>query len=144
MKTIALRFGEVFAPKCGTIAAHQEIIDKIGFVWYGKMGARVSNSVSQELMQLDQPQILLISSGKAERYWAFITEISNERPDSNEFPSYYGDKAEQMKTWFKVVAFKKAPGDVLKKCIVTSSGSDLSSTSKHSMSPYFKIEYDTQ
>jgi hypothetical protein len=28
MKTIALRFGEHFAPPCGTIAAHQEIIDE--------------------------------------------------------------------------------------------------------------------
>ena len=37
MKTIALRFGEHFSPACGTIAAHQEIIDKSGYVWYGKM-----------------------------------------------------------------------------------------------------------
>ncbi len=38
MRTIALRFGEHFSPKCGTIAAHEEIINDIGYVWYGKMG----------------------------------------------------------------------------------------------------------
>ncbi|MGE9977058.1 hypothetical protein [Bariatricus sp. HCP28S3_C2] len=32
MKTIALRFGEHFSPECGTIAAHEEIIDKLGYV----------------------------------------------------------------------------------------------------------------
>ena len=32
MKTIAMRFGEHFAPECGTIVAHQDIIDKFGYV----------------------------------------------------------------------------------------------------------------
>ena len=49
MKTIALRFGESFAPQCGTIAAHQEIIDKNGFVWYGKIGAKVSHDIIEEI-----------------------------------------------------------------------------------------------
>ena len=39
MKTIALRYGEHFAPQCGTIAAHQELINELGYAWYGKMGA---------------------------------------------------------------------------------------------------------
>ena len=33
MKTIALRFGEQFAPECGTIAAHQQLISEKEFVW---------------------------------------------------------------------------------------------------------------
>ena len=41
MKTIALRFAENFAPDCWTIAAHQEVINKYGFTWYGKMFCRV-------------------------------------------------------------------------------------------------------
>lgn len=38
MRTIALRFGETFSTDCGTIAAHQRIIDMLGYVWYGKLG----------------------------------------------------------------------------------------------------------
>ena len=38
MKTIALRFGETFSPPCGTIIAHQRIIDKLGYICYGKHG----------------------------------------------------------------------------------------------------------
>ena len=42
MKTIALRFADNIAPKDGTIAEHEKIIERYGFVWYGKFGARVS------------------------------------------------------------------------------------------------------
>ena len=141
MKTIALRFGETFAPECGTIAAHQEIIDKNGFVWYGKIGAKVAYNAIEELLKSDNPRILLINSGKADRYWAYISEVIFERPASNEYPSYYEEKTDRMKTWFKVISFEAASRDILKKCTVTSSGSTLSEASKHSMSPYFKIEY---
>jgi len=75
VKTIALRFGEHFAPECGTIAAHQAVINQYGFVWYGKMGAAVSTKVIQFIMENEQPRILLIRSGKAERYWANLTAI---------------------------------------------------------------------
>ena len=141
MKTIALRFGETFAPDCGTIAAHQNIIDKNGFVWYGKIGAKVSHNIIEELLKSDSPRILLINSGKADRYWAYISEVAFDHPAPNEYPAYYGDKIDRMKTWFKVTSFEGADRDILKKCIVTSSGSSLSEASKHSMSPYFKIEY---
>ena len=43
MKTIALRFGETFSPDCGTIIAHQQVIDKLGYVWYGKTGAALAD-----------------------------------------------------------------------------------------------------
>ena len=68
MKTIALRFGEIFSPECGTIAAHQCIIDSIGYVWYGKLGAAVSAKAIEEMMQCTDPKLLLIKSGKTERY----------------------------------------------------------------------------
>lgn len=36
MKTVALRFSNKFAPICGTIEAHEELIKKRGYAWYGK------------------------------------------------------------------------------------------------------------
>ena len=70
MRTIALRFGEHFSPECGTIAAHQRVIEKIGYVYYGKMGNRVAESVIKEIMKQEERKILLIRSGHIERYWA--------------------------------------------------------------------------
>ena len=141
MKTVALRFGEHFAPNCGTIAAHQEIIDDIGHVWYGKLGNAVSEKVKQDIMANNNPRILLINSGKTDRYWAHISEIQREIPNSEEIPAYYRHMANDFKTWFKISAFESAPRDVMSKCVVASSRGPLTEVSKHSMSPYFIIEY---
>lgn len=142
MNTIALRFGEHFAPTCGTIEAHQNVIDSIGFVWYGKMGSRVSAVFLNELLKAEHPRILLINSGKADRYWAYISAFSEEIPEDGLYPSYYGEKVSNMKTWFKVEKLEKAPNDIMSKCTVISSGAPLGDVSKHSMSPYFKIKYE--
>lgn len=140
MKTIALRFGEHFAPECGTIAAHQLVIDKLGYVWYGKMGANISTKVKNEIMKSDKPKILLIRSGKTERYWAYISEISTVTPSKEEIPEYYRDNTNSFKTWFKVFRFDIAAKGVLSKYVVASSQIPVGEVSKHSMSPYYIIE----
>ena len=142
MKTIALRFGEHFSPECGTIAAHQKIIDEVGYVWYGKMGTSVSDKVITDIMAVEHPQILLIRSGKAERYWAKVEAVQHNVPKLSEIPEYYRDTAGTFKTWFKVREFELAARDVMSKCKVASSGNALGEVSRHSMSPYFIIEYD--
>ncbi len=141
MKTIALRFGETFSPECGTIAAHQQIINDLGYIWYGKLGAAVSVKTIEEMMQNTDPKFLLIKSGKAERYWVHFQEVKKDKPSANEYPAYYKNKAEAMKTWFKVTSFELAPKDVMSRCFVISSGKSLSEASKQSMSPYFIIDY---
>ena len=142
MKTIALRFGEHFSPECGTIAAHQAIIDKLGYVWYGKLGSPVNQKMIAEILTNDSPRFLLINSGKADRYWVHISAISKEVPDKAEFPEYYHELSEKMKTWFKVISFEPAEKGVMSKCFVASSGSPLTEASKHSMCPYFIINYE--
>ena len=141
MKTIALRFGEHFAPDCGTIEAHQQLIYKRGYVWYGKMGNPVATNIVEKLKKQGDMRILLISSGKTDRYWAHVLEISKEVPPADSIPEYYRNLAEKFKTWFKVTEFERAPRDIMSKCFVVSSGNVLSEVSKHSMSPYFIIEY---
>lgn len=141
MKTIALRFGETFSPLNGTIAAHQYIIDTIGYVWYGKLGTAVSEKIIKEILNSLDPKFLLINSGKSDRYWVHVEKISLEKPSEGEFPDYYGDRAELMKTWFKVTSFESAPKNIMAHCFVVSSGKSLSVASRHSMSPYFIIEY---
>lgn len=141
MNTIALRFGEHLAPECGTIEAHRRIIDKYGYVWYGKMGNRISEAVSKEIVADEVQKILLIRSGHAERYWAIVKEISYDNDDIEAIPEYYRNERGKFKTWFKITKFVEAPKDIMSKCVVTSSGQLLGNVSKHSMSPYFKIEY---
>lgn len=141
MRSVALRFSENFAPAEGTIAAHQELIEQNGFVWYGKLGAAVSAKVAAALLENESPKILLIHSGKSNRYWAFIDKIQRETPVLTEIPKYYREMAGDFSCWFRVKRFEKAESDVMAKCKVASSGDSLSYVSKSSMSPYFIIEY---
>ena len=142
MKTISLRYTDKFAPDNGTIGAHREIIDKKGFVWYGKMGSPISEKVSKMILENGEPCFLLIHSGSFERYWMYIDCISYKQPPANEFPSYYHDLACNFKTWFRVIRIEDAEKGVMSSCKVISSGALLSEASRHSMSPYFIIEYD--
>lgn len=142
MKTISLRYTDKFAPSNGTIGAHKEILNTKGFVWYGKMGSPISKNVLSMIMENQKPCFLLIHSGSIERYWMYIDCISYNRPSLNEFPSYYHDIADNFKTWFRVVRIENAIKNVMADCKVISSGSSLSEASRHSMSPYFIIEYD--
>lgn len=140
MYSIALRYAEKFAPEKGTIAAHQDLIDKNGFVWYGKMGNCVSDTNILKVMSEENPKILLIHSGGLDRYWAYISAIKKERPLDEEFPEYYRDISDKFKTWFCVTKFEKAEKGVMSRCKVVSSQAVLSEASKFSMSPYFLIE----
>lgn len=142
MKTIALRFSENFSPTTGTIAEHQKLIDELGFVWYGKLGTAISTKVVNQIMQNEEPKILLIHSGKVDRYWARVSEVSRALPEINEIPEYYRDMTEKFQSWFKVIKFEEAPRDVMSHCVVASSQRPLSEVSKYSMSPYFIIDYE--
>ena len=142
MRTIALRFSNNFAPEEGTIRAHESVISERGYVWYGKLGTKVSSRAKDDVMANEPPRILLIHSGATGRYWAFIDMINDETPLSEEIPAYYRDRAKDFPTWFRVLKFEEAPRDILSHCFVASSGTSLSIASRHSMSPYFIIDYD--
>ncbi|MCR5359058.1 MAG: hypothetical protein K6E55_04125 [Thermoguttaceae bacterium] len=142
MKTIALRFADNIAPKDGTIAEHEILIERYGFVLYGKFGARVSKKTRTDILSADHKRILLIHSGTNKRYWLHIDDISYEMPKLSSIPDYYRDIARTVKTWFKVMQIEKADKSVMAKCTVSSSGSSPSAVSRHSMSPYFTIDYD--
>ena len=141
MKTIALRFSDSFATAAGTIAEHKKLIEKDGYVWYGKLGASVSDRICKELLETSEPRILLIHSGKSACYWAYIDKVSKEVPPLENIPEYYRDQAKIFRTWFRVKRIEEAEKNVMSMCTVASSGASLSVTSRSSMSPYFIIDY---
>lgn len=142
MRTIALRFADNLAPQDGTIAEHEKIIGGLGYVWYGKFGARVSDNNKSVILTSEDKRVLLIHSGTSKRYWLYIEDISYETPELTAVPEYYRDIAGTIKTWFKVTKIEKAEKGVMAKCTVASSGRSLSDVSRHSMSPYFIIDYE--
>ena len=142
MKTIALRFSDGFATSDGTIIEHQKQIELNGYVWYVKLGSRVSDKVCKQILENKKPRVLLIHSGKMARYWAYIDKIIKETPPLCDIPEYYRNQNEKFNTWFRVYDIKEADRNIMSSCRVVSSGTPLSVASKSSMSPYFIIEYD--
>ncbi|MDO4182728.1 MAG: hypothetical protein Q4E12_03870 [Coriobacteriia bacterium] len=140
MRTVALRFAENFAPPCGTIAAHEDVIAELGFVWYGKLGSPVSARVAEGILAEGDSKILLIHSGGTDRWWAHVVAITRETPPKEGIPAYYRDDAADFSCWFKVARFERADPRVMSKCYVASSGKVLTEASRHSMSPYFIID----
>lgn len=142
MRTVALRYAETFSPEGGTILAHRKVVEREGSVWYGKFGAPVSAKNVEALLSADDPMILLVHSGGTDRWWAHVDAVQRKTPDERLIPSYYERVGlEKFKCWFHVTGFERAERDVMSKCVVPSSGRKLSSASRHSMSPYFVIDY---
>ena len=141
MKTVALRFSDNYAPEEGMIFLHQQLIDKYGYVWYGKFGNGISEKNINEIMQNKSPRILLINSGLPDRYWAYISDIRKNDIELDKVPAYYRDRALSIKCWFKVNKIEPAEKNVMSKCVISSTGSLLSNSSKHSMNPFFIIDY---
>ena len=144
MITLALRFFDKFAPECGTIHAHEDIIKKYGFVWFGKLGNTVSSSNIQLGLNNAEPKILLVHSGKTDRYWAYITDIKKELDEVEQVPEYYRKRNKDFHTWFKIVKIERAEDDIMKRCFVKSSNKPLGEASKHSMSPFFIIQVEDE
>ncbi len=141
METISLRFAENFAPADGTIEEHKKLLQKNGYVWYGKLGSSIADPVITSIFKSEEPRILLINSGKTDRWWAYVDQIQKSQPSLEDVPSYYHHLASKCKVWIRVIKFVKATPDVMSSCIVKSSQAPLSEVSAHSMSPYFIIEY---
>ena len=140
MQTVALRFTDNYAPQEGTILAHENLLKKKGYVWYGKTGNALSSKVISAVMKTTPAKILLIQTGTIKRQWIYVDDISREYPGDGEYPGYYYDKKNKVKTWFRIIKIENAPKDIMSKCIVVSSGKTLASASRHSMNPYFRIE----
>lgn len=109
LKTIALRFSSKFASECETIDDHNEMIRMNGYVWYGKLGNKIATGVFTEILGNEKPKILLIHSGVANRYWAYVNNIRHEISEREGISVYYGNEAEKIRTLFRVTRFEDAP-----------------------------------
>ena len=90
MKILSLRFGENFAPECGTIQAHQNMIDENGFVWHGKFGNAVSDNIIKAIFEEKEPKLLLIKNGTPERYGLILKKLKGKLQNLNMFQNITG------------------------------------------------------
>ena len=138
MRTIALRFSDTFAPKTGTIREHNKIIGECGYVWYGKIGSKISPKIFDEILSNGPVKILMIKASSPDRYWATLEDVSYK--EQKPHPKYYGIEASYMKTWLKITKIDEAPENILERCFIPSTGNRLSDIYKRSMGAHFNIE----
>ena len=134
-----LRFSDNFSPKSATIEEHRKIIKSKGYVWYGKVGCKISTKILDEILANGPVKILLVKSSSPERYWATVEQYSYEKQSN--YPAYYEDVIDNMNTWLKITKIEEAEEGIVDRCI-TSTGKKLSEIYKKSMGSYFRIEVE--
>ena len=140
MKTLALRYSDNYAPSDGTIGEHEKLINKNGFVWYGKFGNKVSQQVINDVLEKGTAKVLFIKSGREDIYYANVDKIQYNMPEEKYIPKYYSDSYDRVSVWFRITEFKKTDYDVVKDYYVISSDKRLDIASKHSMNSCFIVE----
>ena len=141
MKTIAIRFSDVIAPKNGTIYEHQTIINKNGYVWFGKLGNRkISEKIIKEIFTKRPIKILLIHTQSTKHYLALVDSIVYKCPELNLVPYYYRNNSSDFRNWFKIKQFIEIEEEELQK-FYTSSGNTIANIYKKSMGSYFIVDY---
>lgn len=137
-KVLVIRYGK----KKDCIEKHCDVINQIGYCWFGKIGVIPSKKAIDAVVSEDRPAIVLYSQGNA--YIANVDSISYDKPDEG-YPDYYNDELfDNMvfpKSYYKITDISPLDKDVLKKIKVVSSGSPIVETLNKSMSSFFFAEY---
>ena len=139
-KLLVLRYSDFLQKNC--IQLHVDLIDKLGFCWFGKIGQRPSQKFITQIMAFDKPQILLHSSTKS--FLCEVLEVTYDKPESG-YPQYYEEalfrRNHNPSAYFKLKSIEQVPKNILKSFIVVSSKNYLSLSLHRSMNSVFFVEY---
>lgn len=131
---LLLRFGEHLSPDADTIQQHVLVLRKRGYVWYGKLGQKLSherlNRVVSRCLETGEPCVYLASSSKADRrFFALVVDqvcYGDMSPgELDAVPQYMRTRSRQVSAWLRVRALEPVDPDVMNGFVVTSSGNPL-------------------
>ena len=119
-KVLIIRYGK----KHDCIEKHSEVIKRLGYCWFGKIGVIPSKKAVSAIQSEEDPMIVLYSQGKG--YLARVSEVVYEKPDEG-YPEYYEselfDELVFPKSYFKITGIEALSSDKLAKLRIVSSGS---------------------
>lgn len=161
VRLLVIRYGEMVGPPEGTIRAHQDIIARAGYVWFGKLGKAIGHTTAIEL--LDQiragvpTRVLLVTkaSGTYDFHLCGLLDIAYDLPteERGAVPAYYESEGSghrgrgwrwplRPSTWFKLSCIEPIDSQIARDVIVVSSGSTLLQALNTSMVPWMRGETD--
>lgn len=134
---LCLRFANVGGLDC--IQEHIKILNKSGYVWFGKIGNKPSSKILNEMIENKSNYILLKEPKKA--CICQFEVYGDGVPDISEYPNYYNTEilpTRQFSIWFKLTSIIKVNSmSELDNIVVKSSRSPILETSRKSMNSQF-------
>ena len=139
-KLLIIRYSDFLMKGC--IRLHMDVLEKKGYVWFGKVGKqKPSNKFVKLTLQEPKPRIILHSSTKD--YLCDISEVSYERPDEG-YPDYYNTvlfaNNNNPSIYFKIISFFFIDHRYLQHFVVNGSRNKLPYSLQGSMNSLFFIE----
>ena len=138
-KQLLLKFGYLHGIDC--IEEHQNVINKLGYVWFGKIGAKPKFGTIEKMLDSEVKSNFIILKSTKECYLCKFDKYSLTIPE-NGFPEYYISrlrmKSDTFSIWFRIIEMKKVSNlTSLQEIVVESSRNPLLVACKQSMAAHF-------
>jgi hypothetical protein len=145
---LVVRFSDTMFDVGDVVTRHNEVVAKLGAVWFGKLGQTISPSRIDKLNQQIEkniPTFLYLVKGtrrKSTAYRAPLLLVSQETPnDDTSFPAYYRERAllQFMKVWMKIGKIEGIESSEMKNLKAINSIFPIAETLVRSSSGYFLV-----
>jgi len=127
---IVVRYSNKYEKEC--ILKHQEVIDKYGFVWFGKCGNVIRKENAESVLSQDKPKIILYS--RTGSYICELKDISYEKQEKN-IPAYYkelidskdecGYELFKPSMYYALSSIQEIDSELLNQFVILKSGKNL-------------------
>jgi hypothetical protein len=133
---LCMRFVNVGGYDC--IEEHKTLLNKNGFVWFGKIGNKPTDRALEKMIQDKSNYILLKDPSKA--YICTFETYQYDMPTDG-FPAYYSTEIlpnRKFSIWFKLLYITEVTDlSVLNDIVLKSSRSPILETARKSMASHF-------
>jgi hypothetical protein len=146
---LVIRFSDNLFGIGDVVSKHNEVVDKHGYVWFGKIGTTLSSTRIDALnKQVNDgiPTFIYLVKGnrkKSTAYRAKLLFVSKELPkaEAKKIPSYYSrkDLCQYMKAWIKVGEISEVEMSSMKNLKAINSIYPIQETLVRSSSGYFLV-----
>lgn len=133
---LLMKYSDVFEKNVVNI--HQEILNRTGYVWYGKVGATPSLK-TLNLISKKGEYFCILHSSKTGSYLCSFTEFSDIIPQ-NGYPEYYEKYFSNkgfFKVFFKLNRMVRLPENFHTNFYLASSGENIMNALNYSMGSMF-------
>lgn len=146
--SVVVRYGEHLAPRSGTIAAHNSVLDRLGYVWFGKMGSPLAhariNCLAEQITH-GLPTYVVLVGGKQSKGTCHICTLSRltrsrEVIDIEGVPEYYRSLDTLVGTWLRITSIDSVDNRLVGDIFLIDTGTRLRDALARSMSGHFYVQ----